>query len=261
MQNNAVLDSLPLWVVFIFILIVVLLSVEFGYRLGKYRRSRREGEKEAPLGTMVGATLGLFAFILAFTFGLAANRFDTRRQLLLDEANAIGTTYLRAGMLPERGQQVRNLLRNYVAARLDAVQPGRLAEGIRRSDDIQQKLWTETETLGNQNPNSIVVGLFVQSLNQMIDLHASRMQAGLRSRIPGAIWLGLFAVAALSLASMGYHAGLSGTRRSLAIVTVAVTFAVVVELIADLDRPQEGVLRISQQALLDVQRSMNPPQQ
>jgi hypothetical protein len=91
----------------------------------------------------------------------------------------------------------------------------------------------------------------------MIDLHAARMQAGLRSRIPGAIWLGLFAVAALSLATMGYHAGLSGTRRSLAIV--AVTFAVVIELIADLDRPQEGVLRVSQQALLDVQRSMNPP--
>jgi hypothetical protein len=261
MQSDGPLDTLPLWAVFIFILLVVLLSVEFGYRLGKYRRSRREGEKEAPLGTMVGATLGLFAFILAFTFGLAASRFDTRRQLLLDEANAIGTTYLRAGMLPERGQQVRTLLRDYVAARLDAVQPGRLAEGIRRSDDIQQKLWTETETLGNQNPNSIVVGLFVQSLNQMIDLHAARMQAGLRSRIPGAIWLGLFAVAALSLTTMGYHAGLSGTRRSLAIVTVAVTFAVVVELIADLDRPQEGVLRISQQALLDVQRSMNPPQQ
>jgi hypothetical protein len=80
---------------------------------------------------MVGATLGLLAFILAFTFGLAAARFDTRRQLLLDEANAIGTTYLRAGMLPERGQQVRDLLRHYVAARLEAVQPGKLA--VRRS--------------------------------------------------------------------------------------------------------------------------------
>jgi hypothetical protein len=181
--------------------------------------------------------------------------------LLLDEANAIGTTYLRAGMLPERAQQVRDLLRDYVGARLEAVQPGKLAEGIRRSEDIQQKVWTQAETVGNQKPSSIVVGLFVQSLNQMIDLHAARMQASLRSRIPGAIWVGLFAVAALSLATMGYHAALSGTRRSLAIIAVAVTFAVVIELIADLDRPQEGILRVSQQALLDVQRSMNPPQQ
>src|SRR5215510_8336224 len=148
MENNAPLDALPLWGLFVAILVVVLLSVECGYRLGKYRRSRHEQEKEAPLGTMVGATLGLLAFILAFTFGLAANRFDTRRQVLLNEANAIGTTYLRAGMLPERGQQVRDLLRDYVAARLEAVQPGNLAGGIRRSEDIQQRIWTETETLG-----------------------------------------------------------------------------------------------------------------
>jgi hypothetical protein len=259
MQSNGLLDALPLWALFVVILLVVLFSVEFGYRLGKYRRSRREEEKEAPLGTMVGATLGLLAFVLAFTFGLAASRFDNRRQVLLDEANAIGTTYLRAGILPERGEQIRGLLREYVSARLDAVRSGNLKEGIRRSEDIQQKVWTEAETVGNKNPNSIVVGLFVQSLNEMIDLHAKRVQAGVRSRIPGAIWLGLFAVASLSLATMGYHAGLSGTRRSLAILAVAVTFSVVIELIADLDRPFEGVLIVSQQALLDVQRSMKPP--
>jgi len=261
MQISGPLDALPLWGLFIFILAVVLLSVEGGYRLGKYRRSRHEEEKEAPLGTMVGATLGLLAFILAFTFGLAATRFDTRRQVLLNEANAIGTTYLRAGMLPERAQQIRDLLRAYVGARLEAVQSGKVAEGVRRSEEIQQQVWLEAETIGQKTPNSIVVGLFVQSLNQLIDLHAERLQAGLRSRIPGAIWVGLFAVAALSLATMGYHAGLSGTRRSLAIVAVAVTFSVVIELIADLDRPQEGVLRISQHALLDVQRSMNSSQQ
>jgi hypothetical protein len=259
MKTDAPLDALPLWALFVSILIVVLLSVECGYRLGKYRRSRHEEEKEAPLGTMVGAMLGLLAFILAFTFGLAAARFDTRRQVLLDEANAIGTTYLRAGMLPEQGEKIRALLRDYVGVRLNAVRPGNAAEGIRQSENIQQQLWAEAETVGQKNPNSIVVGLFVQSLNEVIDLHAKRLHAGLRSRIPGAIWLGLFAVAALSLATMGYHAGLSGTRRSLAILAVAVTFSVVIELIADLDRPQEGVLRISQQALLDVQRSMNPP--
>lgn len=259
MEGDGLLDALPLWGVFVVILLVVLLSVELGYRLGKYRRRRHEEEKEAPLGTMVGATLGLLAFILAFTFGLAAARFDARRQVLLDEANAIGTTYLRAGMLPERGDEVRRLLRDYVTTRLEGVQPGKLAEGIRRSENIHQQVWTEAETIGQKNPNSILVGLFVQSLNEMIDLHAKRVQAAVRSRIPGAIWLCLFAVAALSLATMGYHAGLSGTRRSLATIAVAVTFSVVIEIIADLDRPHEGVLRVSQQALLDVQRSMNLP--
>jgi hypothetical protein len=120
-------------------------------------------------------------------------------------------------------------------------------------------VWTHAVPVGEKNPNSIVVGLFVHSLNQMIDLHAERVQASLRSRIPGAIWVGLFAVAALSLAVMGYHAGMVGTRRSLAILAVAFTFSVVIELIADLDRPQEGVLKVNQQALLDLQRSMNVP--
>jgi hypothetical protein len=259
MQSNGPLDALPLWGLFIFILLVVLLSVECGYRLGKYRRSRSEQEKDAPVGTMVGATLGLLAFILAFTFGLAAARFATRRQVLLDEANAIGTTYLRAGILPERREEIRAFLRDYVGARLEAIRSGNIAEGIRQSENIQHQLWSQAVAVGEKNPNSIVVGLFIQSLNEVIDLHAKRVQAALRSRIPGPIWVGLFAVAALSLATMGYHAGLVGTRRSLAVLAVAFTFSVVIELIADLDRPQEGVLKVSQRALIDLQQSMNVP--
>src|SRR5499427_234324 len=143
MQNNGILDVLSLWELFIVILLVVLLSVECGYRLGKYRRSRSEKEKEAPVGTMVGATLGLLALILAFTFGLAAARFDTRRQVLLDEANAIGTTYLRAGMLPDKGEQIRTLLRDYVGTRIEAVRSNKITEGIGRSENIQNELWAQ----------------------------------------------------------------------------------------------------------------------
>jgi hypothetical protein len=261
MESNGLLDAIPLWGLFIFILLIALVSVECGYRIGRYRHNRHKEEKEAPVGTMVGAALGLLAFILAFTFGLAAGRFETRRQVVLDEANAIGTTYLRAGMLPERGEQIRALLRDYVDVRLEAVRSGNLAEGIRRSENIQEQVWKEAETVGEKNPNSIVVGLFIQSLNEMIDMHAKRLQASLRSRIPGAIWLGLFAVAVLSLSAMGYLEGLPRSRRSLAVLAVAVAFSVVIELIADLDRPQEGVLRVSQQPLLDVQRSMKVPTQ
>src|SRR4029450_9243014 len=117
MQSTSSLDALPLWGLLMAILLLVLLSIEGGYRLGQYRRRRSEEEKEAPVGAMGGATLGLLAFILAFTFGLAAARFDTRRQVLLDEANAIGTTYLRAGMLPDRRDGIQALLREYVDTR------------------------------------------------------------------------------------------------------------------------------------------------
>jgi hypothetical protein len=259
MHTNTPLDALPLWGLFMAILLLVLLSVEGGYRLGKYRRSRSEEEKEGPVGAMVGATLGLLAFILAFTFGLAATRFDTRRQVLLDEANAIGTTYLRAGMLPDRREDIRALLRDYVDTRLEAVRSGKVMEGIRRSEHLQDQLWAQAVAIGEHHPTSIVVGLFVQALNEVIDLHAKRVTAGLRNRIPGVIWAALFAVAGLSLAAMGYHAGLSRTSRSLAALAVAFTFAVVIGLIADLDRPQEGVLKVSQQALMDLRQSMQVP--
>jgi hypothetical protein len=258
-QYTTVLDALPLWGLFLAIVVLVLAAIDGGYRLGTYRHRQSGREKEAPVGAMVGATLGLLAFMLAFTFGLAASRFDTRKQLVLDEANAIGTTYLRTAMLPEKRDEVRALLRSYVDARLEAVRPGRVAEGILRSEDIQDQLWSAATAIGLQHPNSIIVGLFVESLNEMIDLHAKRVNAGLRNRIPGAIWLALLTIALLSLGAMGYHAGLAGTIRSIAIIVVAVTFSAVIALIADLDRPAEGTLVVSQQALIDVRQSMNRP--
>lgn len=259
MQSSGPLDALPLWGLFIAILILVLLSVESGYRLGRYRRSRSEEEKEVPVGAMVGATLGLLAFILAFTFGLAAERFDARRQVLLDEANAIGTTYLRAAMLPDRREEIRRLLRDYVDVRLEAVRSGSIAAGIRQSEQLQTQLWERAAAMGETHPTSIVVGLFIQSLNEVIDLHAKRVTADVRNRIPVTIWVALFTIAILSLGAMGYHAGLSRTSRSLAELAVALSFSIIMGLIADLDRPHEGGLRVSQQALLDLRKSMHAP--
>jgi len=257
MQYTTVLDMLPLWGLFLVIVVLVLFSIDGGYRVGRYRRSRSEQEKDAPVGAMVGSTLGLLAFMLAFTFGMAASRFDARKSLVLEEANAIGTTYLRAAMLPDRRDEVRGLLRDYVDARLGAVQSGDMAEGLRRAEDLQARLWSEATAIGQQHPNSIVAGLFVESLNEVIDLHARRVTAGLRNRIPGTIWVALFTIAVLSLGAMGYHSGLVGTTRSLAVIAVALAFSAVIALVVDLDRPQEGTLTVSQQALIDVRQSMN----
>lgn len=257
MNVVSVLDAIPLVVFFVAIMLLVLFSVEGGYRLGKFRRGRSDKELEAPVGAMVGATLGLLAFLLAFTFGLAAARFDDRRVVLLDEANAIGTCFLRAEMLPERREEIRSLLRKYVDVRLEVVRTGKM-EGIRRSEEIQQQLWAHAVVLARNSPN-LFVSLFVQSLNEVIDLHAKRIQIGLRSRIPGIIWLALFAITLLSFAGMGYQAGLAGTSRSLAILAVAFAFSSVIWLIADLDRPREGTLQVSQQAMIDLQQSMALP--
>jgi hypothetical protein len=255
MQGNEPLDVLPLWALWFGVTLVILLSAEAGYRVGRFRE-RRTHEMETPVGEMVAATLGLFAFILAFTFGLAATRFDTKRQLVLDEANAIGTTYLRAEMLPERSGEIRALLRDYLDVRIEAVKPGKLEEGVRRSENLQNRLWEQTVPIAAKNPNSIIVGLFVQSLNDVIDLHAKRLTAGTRNQIPFVIWAALYGISILAFAAMGYHSGMTGTTRSVVIITVAFTFSVVIALIADLDRSQEGILNVSQQALIDLRQSM-----
>ena len=256
MPYTTVLDALPLWGLFLLIVFFVLVSIEGGFRLGRFRRRQSATEKDAPVGAMVGSTLGLLAFMLAFTFGMAASRFDTRRALVLEEANAIGTTYLRAAMLPEGRDEVRGLLRDYVDARLTAVQSGAVADGLRQAEELQARLWTQAVAVGRQHPTSIVAGLFVESLNEVIDLHAMRVTAGLRNRIPGTIWVALFTLAVLSLGAMGYHSGLVTTTRSLAVIAVAFAFSAVIALVLDLDRPQEGFLTVSQQALIDVRQSM-----
>jgi hypothetical protein len=255
------LDFLPLWALFAATVAIVLMAMEGGYRLGTYRRRRTEPEKEAPVGAMVGALLGLLAFMLTFTFGLAASRFDARRIVLLDEANAIRTAYLRAELLadPHRSK-VRDLLRDYVDARLDAVRSGNVVQGIAKSTRLQGPLWAEAVAAAEKDPRS-TTRLFIQSLNEAIELHEKRNLFGLRSRVPGPIWMTLCFQVVLAFATMGYHAGLSGSRRSLAVLALALAFSGVILLIADLDRPHEGVARVSQQAMVDLKNSLMTPDQ
>ena len=200
MQPAGPLDFLPLWGVFLVTVAVILLAIEGGFRLGMYRRRRSVGEDKPPVGEMVAATLALLAFILAFTFGLAGSWFDVRRRLVVDEANAIGTTYLRAGMLPEpHRSDVRKLLREYVDVRLEAAQPGKLGESIRRSEELHTRLWAHATAVAEKQPSSVVVGLFIWSLNEVIDLHTKRLTLGPRTRLPGTIWATLYFVAVLGM--------------------------------------------------------------
>jgi hypothetical protein len=199
--------------------------------------------------------------MLAFTFGLAAQRFDLKRQVVLDEANAIGTTYLRTRMLPEpQKTEAARLLREYVDLRVEAVRRGDLSEASAKSEELQESIWQQAVVAADKDRDSVITGLFVQSLNQMIDLHATRLQADHRSRIPLVIWIVLFSLSALGVGAMGYQAGLSATRRSPAMMALVIAFAGVLFLIVDLDRAREGFLTVDQTAMTDLQRSMHAAQ-
>lgn len=257
-MNKEPLDFVPLWLLFVAVCVVTGIALEGGYRLGKWRHIRNDEEKPTPVGAMVGSVVALFAFLLAFTFGMAASRYEARRQAVLDEANAIGTTYLRTRLL--RDEEQRNvsakLLREYVDIRLRGIREDKVEEALSRSEGIHERLWDEAVKAA-ENDRGPITGLYVQSLNEMIDLHAKRIQAGLRSRIPSIIWLGLFALAILSMASVGYQSGISATRRSPQMFVIVLTFAGVMFLIADLDRAQEGFLTVNQEATIDLQKRMN----
>jgi hypothetical protein len=256
------LDQLPLWGFLLASGLLLLLALEGGYRIGRWRHANRPDEREQPVGGMVASILGLLALVLGFTFSLAASRFEARRQTVLEEANAVGTTFLRARLLPhpERAE-VERLLREYVDVRVRGVAEGRIEEVVVRSETIHELLWDEASSAAEKNAGSIMTGVFIQSLNDVIDLHAKRVMVGIRSRVPLVIWGGLFGLAVLGMMSVGYQAGLSTTRRSPAMLGLVLAFSVVLSLIADLDRGREGLLQVSQQALIDVQRTMQESSQ
>src|SRR5262249_40203783 len=128
-----------------------------------------------------------------------------------------------------------------------------------RSEVLQARLWEHAIEAGRDEPGSIVVGLFISSLNDVIDLHSKRVVLGTRNRIPGMIWAVLYFVAVSGTFVMGHHMGLAEVVRSLAMLALALAFSAVMTVIADLDRPQDGNLRVSQQALIDLRRSMDTP--
>lgn len=248
------LDVLPLWLLFICSALTIAGALEAGFRFGRARRSVRSGEPDVAMTTVVSATLALLGFMLAMTFSIAVSRFDGRRQAFLREVNAIGTAYLRVDLLPQDLQPAaKGCLKEYVDVRLRAVDEGALAEGLARSLELHTLLWGLTVRAAREASNPVVVALFVQAANQVIDVHADRIVAAFQSRLPPAVWLVLYLVAVVGMAEIGYQAARAGSARSPAMVGLVISCAAVLWLVACLDRPGEGPLRISQQAMRELQ--------
>jgi len=258
MRLHGLLDALPIWALFVATLVVALLSFEGGFWVGARSSPLPDPQQEKVVSRLVGGILGLLAFMVAFTFGVAASHFDARRQALLDEVNAIRTAYLRADLLqdPHRSE-IRNLLRDYVDVRLEGRRSGKTEEAITRSEELQDRLWSQAVAARENTLNSAFIGNFIQSLNEVITLHSKRVSAGLEARIPDIIWFVIYAITMLAAASIGYHAGLSRARRLPVAPALILAFSVVILLIADLDRPLGGYLEVDQKAMIDLRNKMN----
>ena len=250
------LYNYSLLTIFLVGLALILAASEIGYRLGVHADGR--GGDNA--STLEAAILGMLALIIGFTFAMALSRFEARRDAVMNEANAIGTTALRARLLPEPHQaEVLKLLREYVKICLDITQrPISLTEltaAIDRSNALQEALWLQAKGMAAKDNGMVPTGLFIQTLNEMIDNQGKRL-AATRNRVPNIVLLVLFGIAAVAGAFAGYASGLEARRTRLPVYIMGILVSAVILLILDLDRPGTGFIEVSQQPMIDAASSI-----
>src|SRR5713226_9676237 len=186
-EQNVALIALALFT-------LLLVASEIGFLRGRAVGSDLTEASKSQLSSLQGAMMGLLALLLGFSFALAESRFETRRHLVVEESNAIGTTYLRSQMLPEPYRtELAKLLGEYIDARLEffqaGVDEGRLKGAIEKSEKVQRQLWSEALALAEKDPSPVPTGLFIAPLNDVIDLHAER-DAARQNHVPEiALWL------------------------------------------------------------------------
>lgn len=255
-----IIDIVPVWLLFFIMIGVVLLSSEIGYRLGQTIRGKEKAERESPASAISGTILGLQAFMLAFTFGIVSDRYDTKKTLVREEAGAIRAAWYRADFLPEPDRvRSRTLLKEYIDQRLN-LSGVKDATLIMQSQDAvlstHRQLWEIALVNAKMDMNSDIGALYVESLNEIYNLHAMRVAIGLQARIPTAIWVVLMSLLVLGMISVGYYTAIADSRRSRVSPVLAVAFSLVIALIAALDYPGGRLMPISQQALISVQSEM-----
>ncbi len=256
------LDQLPLVPLAILCVAAQVLFIEFGFRYG--RRHRKKGKPQmAQVRAIMGASLGLLAFMLAFSFSIAQHHFEERTRAYMMEVSAIDSAFRGADLLDEdAGVLAKDVLKRFATLRLDTVQAvnegdsDQVVAMVRESERMHDLLWGLAEAAMEDKGEGVDTGIFAQSVLAMIAAHDARLQAAIFNRISPIIWMTLFGMALLSMVVMGYQAGLTGTRSSLATWTLAVTFSAVMVLITDLDRPNMSLFQLDQGLMVELEGRM-----
>jgi hypothetical protein len=239
----------------------MLLLLEIGRRIGLQCMAKDVEGARAGLGAVEGAVFGLVGLLLAFTFSGASSRFDTRRQVIVEEANAIGTAYLRLDMLPAISQPaIKQNFRRYVDARLAVFRKLPDFEAAKaeldRAAALQSEIWTQAVSACREAAQPATM-LLLPALNQMIDIATVRT-AGLRMHPPPVIFAMLIALMLAGSLLAGYGMAASKARSWLHILGFAVAMSVAVYVILDFEFPRVGLIRIDpfDQVLVDLRDSM-----
>jgi len=236
---------------------LLFVAMEFGFRLNRQVRKSASDNGDAHIGVVTAASLALLGFLLAFVVSLGTDVFKQRWQLIVAEVNAVSTTHLRAGFLEEPQRSAsRQLLQEYVSVRTMAWEPGQLDEALQRSTEIHAELWRHAEAVATAQP-SPTTSLYINALNDVIDRHTERVAYGLNVRIPPTIVWSLYLVAGLSAFLVGMLARDSTERNPLAVIILTFILSAVLLLIVDLDRPNEGFLKVPHQPMFDLDQQLS----
>lgn len=260
-------DLVPIWALLIGTILLMIAFIEFGFRLGEKALANSKKAQISQVRAIMGAGLGLLAFMLAFTFNTAQTHFEVRVQSLAEEARIARNAFMQADLLVEPARsEAKRLLKDYIELRSGLGESSGLGieqdveELIRVSEQIQQELWLlavgSNGQLKKDQVDSAKISPFMGSVIALIDIHYTRVHSAVMNRIPLTIWMTLYLMAALSMIIMGFQAGLTERRSPVATITLAVAFSAVIILITDLDRPIMSFFDIDKQLLVDLYEYM-----
>lgn len=255
-----IIDIIPVWLFFFISVAMVLLSIEIGYRIGRAVHSKSKTEREPAVASIASSILALLAFMLVFTFGIVSDRYDLKRALVRSEANTLRTAWYRADFLSEPDRsKTQTLLQEYVAKRISTAQGADLEQVDEQLADarrIQRELWTLALSNGRLDMDSDIGALFVESVNDIANEHAQRVEIGLNARVPTTIWIVLLSLLMLGMLGLGYHTAIADSGRSIVTPVLAVAFSLILALIAALDHPGSNLMPVPQGPLINVQKEM-----
>ena len=249
-----VLDSIPIWAFSILVISVVLLSIEVGFRTGRRIKATMNPDSEPPIAPISGSVLGLLGFVLAFTFGIVYNRYEARKDLVGQEANAIIRVWTRADFMsePYRRQTVK-LLKEYIRLRIVSVSANNMIQAksaIARAEQIHRQLWAFAVDGAKKDGISGLAGPYILGLNDLIDIHGRRVAIGAEDRVPFLIWFSLFILLLLGMSMIGLLTAMKNSQRSSLTNVLALAFCMVFLVISALDRPFSRLFKVSQQPLI-----------
>jgi len=214
------------------------------------------------ISTIQTAILTIFTFLLGFTFAMALARFDNRKQMVVKESNAIGTAVLRSKLLSETQQKVmKELFKEYVNIEFSITSRANIPLDERKdlnheAKRLQSLMWEEALLATQNNPLSVPAGLFATSVNHLIDVKTER-DIALSNHVPEIVLLGLALFAALAIGILGYGNGLAATHARYPAIILCIVISISFMLILDLDRPNRGLTKVSQESMIDLMMIIN----